>query len=292
VSIEARSRNSNSTGPVEVVVALFVGEIPKLILRESSVIAYDLVLSSSNSSTSNILSNEEVFVHIWDNTTSNDASRFWVGFLLSEETIINSLVDSDFNESRVVVFAETCDSFLDFRDFNFHNELDLRFSNTISKEHNKLWETIILFFVSLQSFLHKCSHTIDDFLTHKILNMRYGDILSEVLVVRSTESNDTLLGFSSIVIDISTYKHSVFWKTFRTLDDPKIVSAFNMHLLKDIWDNRFVELLHTSSSDSAFKNNLGENSNIFQRNLFNFFVILLFFVVKEDKDKLEYVCFF
>lgn len=64
--------------------------------------------------------------------------------------------------------------------------------------------------------------------------MRYGDILSEVLVVRSTESNDTLLGFSSIVIDISTDEHSVFWKTFRTLDNPKIVSAFHMHLLKDI----------------------------------------------------------
>jgi hypothetical protein len=52
--------------------------------------------------------------------------------------------------------------------------------------------------------------------------------------VRSTESNDTLLGFSSIVIDISTDKHSVFWKTFRSLDNPKIVSAFDMHLLKDI----------------------------------------------------------
>ena len=114
--------------------------------------------------------------------------------------------------------------------------------------------------------------------------MWYGDILSEVLVVRSTESNDTLLGFSSIVIDISTDEHSVFWKTFRTLDNPKIVSAFHMHLLKDIWDNRFIEFPVTSSSDSIFKNNLGENSNIFQRNLFNLFIRLLFFVVKEDKD--------
>ena len=116
--------------------------------------------------------------------------------------------------------------------------------------------------------------------------MRYRDILSEVLVVRSTESNDTLLGLSSIVIDISTDKHSVLWKTFRTLDNPEIVSAFNMHLLKDIRDNRFVETPVTSSSDSIFKNNLGENSNILQRNLFNFLVILHFFVVKEDKDYL------
>jgi len=64
--------------------------------------------------------------------------------------------------------------------------------------------------------------------------MRYRDILSEVLVVRGTESNDTLLGFSSIVIDISTDEHSVFWKTFWTLDNPKIASAFDMHLLKDV----------------------------------------------------------
>ena len=139
MSIEARSRNSYSTWPVEVVVALFVSEIPKLILSESSVIADDLVLSSSDSSASNILSNEKVFMHIWDNTASNDASGFWVGSLLSEESIINSLVNSDFNESRVVVFTETLDSFLDFRNFNLHNELELRFANTISKEHNKLW---------------------------------------------------------------------------------------------------------------------------------------------------------
>jgi len=57
-----------------------------------------------------------------------------------------------------------------------------------------------------------------------------------------------------------------------------------MHLLKDVWDNRSVEIPVTSSSDSVFKNNLGENSNIFQRNLFNLFVVLLLFVVKEDKD--------
>lgn len=57
MSIEARSRNSYSTRPVEVVVALLVSEIPKLVLGESSVVADDLELGSGDSSAGNILGN-------------------------------------------------------------------------------------------------------------------------------------------------------------------------------------------------------------------------------------------
>lgn len=68
MSIEARSRNSNSTRPIVIIVALLVSEIPKLILSKSSVVANDLELGSSNSSTGNVLGNKEILVLIRDNS--------------------------------------------------------------------------------------------------------------------------------------------------------------------------------------------------------------------------------
>lgn len=144
--------------------------------------------------------------------------------LFGEKSIVNSFVYGDFNETRIVFFTETLDSLLDSRNFNFHDELNLGFTNTVSEENNKLWKLSFFLAEGFQGFSHKVAHAIDDFLSHKILNMRYGCVFREILVMGSTKSNNTLLGFSSIMVDISTDKHSVFWKTFRALNNPKRVS--------------------------------------------------------------------
>lgn len=177
--IKTGSRNTNSSLPIVIIVALVVSKSPELVLSKSSVIRDHKVFGSSNSSTSNVLSNQEEFKIVGNHVLGNDCSRSWV-VVAVEEPIVNSLVHSDFGELWVVIFSKLFETFLDLRDFDFHDKLNLGLSYTISVEDNHFWKMfIILTLIHLQCFLHKLCHTVNNLLTHLLLNIRNRNIPSK-----------------------------------------------------------------------------------------------------------------
>ncbi len=233
VSKHTGSRNTNCPLPVRVVVALIVGELPESVLGESSVISDDKEFGAGDSSTGDILGDEEELEVVGDDIVGDDGS--WQGILLpvKEKPIIDPLVNRDLRELWLVVLAELPESLLDLGDFNVHDQLDLRLTNSISVENNEFWQAFIHTLVLFQSLFHKFPDAVDDFLPH-VLDMRDRDVLGEEAVHGGTEADDTFLHLPGIVEDISTNQHRVFWQTFRALNFPELVSSLGSNLLEDI----------------------------------------------------------
>ena len=117
MSVKARSRNTDSTWPIIVIVALFISNIPELVLCELRVIIDNEEFGSCNCSACNVLCDQKVFVMFWYNTVGYNCTWTWVLFLVHEKSIINSFVNGNFCKLRIVIFTKALESFFDFWDF-------------------------------------------------------------------------------------------------------------------------------------------------------------------------------
>lgn len=178
-----------------------------------------------------------------------------------EESLSNTLVDND--QSFIWKFAFV--SILVFHRDNLVELLKLvtddlsshGISNTISVNEDVIWEgTIVVVFKCFESLLEVLlEHArADDLLALLALGTRLGVVLAHVLVVGSTEADNTLFTF---VANIDSNEHGFFGDLWSETKAPEVTTELSINLSEDVDVDPVVVLLNSLTGDK-----LGDNWTI------------------------------
>jgi hypothetical protein len=130
-------------------------------------------------------------------------------------------------------------------------------SNTVSVDENVIWEgAVVVVLKSSKGFLEVLfEHArADDLLALLALGTRLGVVLAHVLVVGSTEADNTLFTF---VANVDSNEHGFFGDLWSETKAPEVTTELSINLSEDVDVDPVVVLLNSLTGDK-----LGDNWTI------------------------------
>jgi len=149
MGVEADSWETDGTLPVGKVVALVVGQLTELVQRHAGVIGNDEVLSWSDGTNGNLVRDQKELEVVGHNILVDHRSWLWVVSLVTEESVVDSLVDKDLSEFWLFAFTiDFGETGVDGWKFSLGDEGSLGLSYTISVEDDHFWISLVVLIVS------------------------------------------------------------------------------------------------------------------------------------------------
>lgn len=218
MGILCRSRASNCTKPVKVIVTLEVTNLPKLIFGQFwGGVVDNVVVSGCTGPRSDILGTEvkiKIFTHY---IISNNCASFRVEIIISylfEKSVIDPFVDKHKNQLRFKL--KIFDVFLHSLQFGFFDNFPLSLAYSIPENKNLSRIFSIFCFIGFQGVIHEVVGLINSFFS-RILHQDSGILLSSTIVQSRHKSSAAFFIFQCLMENVNSYKHNMVIQKFRFL---------------------------------------------------------------------------
>lgn len=175
--------DTDCSRPVEVAVALVIGELEEDFLGETCCVVTNDELSWGSTSLGHLLG-DEIEIEMLTRDILVDESS-WVGILeilvsSKEESVIDFLLEDDVGKFRLVLGTDFLESLLNSIDFDFGNLLTGGISRALSVENNMGWELLVGFLECLDGFLNDSLDGVQDIVS--LSSIKNDDCLGPELI--------------------------------------------------------------------------------------------------------------